>query len=218
MDDVTDTNETHEIPRVQDPAGSSAPDAEAEAGAVKAAKAVETAEVEAGEVEAARDGDVESTSAEPQPRRRSDASRSGSHRRKLRPAPRWRRPLLAVLALASVVAGAVNVPQVRTVLRQSFTQLPQTTTALYFTSDPSINGTVLSVPITVDGKNTGLSTYRVKVWTETAAGKVDGSTSAQVPTVKGVTAAVVRLPVATDAAAVWASLDGTGQVIHFKIS
>ncbi len=125
-------------------------------------------------------------------------------------------PLAGLVLLA--LLGTLFAPGVRTVLRQSFTRMPQATTAIYFTADPTIRGAVLNVPITVDGTDTGTSTYQVKVWTETAAGTVDASTQAKVPTVKGVTAAVVTLTVAPDAAVVWASLDGTGQVIHFRIT
>lgn len=119
----------------------------------------------------------------------------------------------AVVAIAAVCL----VPQVRTILRQSFTRLPQQSTAIYFTADPRVQGTLLDVPLTVKGVNTGKSIYDVKVWTDDAAGKVDASTTAKIPTVHGVTAAVVTLPIATDAAQVWVSLDGTGQTLHFQI-
>ncbi|HET9172608.1 MAG TPA: hypothetical protein VFN97_24495 [Actinospica sp.] len=125
--------------------------------------------------------------------------------------------LHAALVLA-LLAGTLLIPQVRTVLRQSFTHLPQTATALAFTASPTISGTTLSVPITVTGTNTGTDTYHVKVWTVNAAGKTDGGTTAQVPQVKGVNATVVKLPIAVDAAVVWVSLDGTDHLIHFKIS
>lgn len=130
--------------------------------------------------------------------------------------PRARVVLAGLLVLA--VVGALFVPQVRLILRQSFTHLPQTYTALAFTANPTIQGTVLSVPVTVQGTNTGIGTYQVKVWTVNGAGKVDGSTSAKVPTVKGVSAAVVKLPIAADAAAVWVSLNGTDHTIYYKIS
>lgn len=129
-----------------------------------------------------------------------------------------RRVGYAAAAVILVLVCTLFVPQVRTVLRQSFTHLPQTSTALAFTTSPTISGATLSVPITVTGTNTGTDTYRVKVWTVNAAGKTDGGTSAQVPMVKGVNATVVKLPVAVDAAVVWVSLDGTDHVIHFKIS
>jgi hypothetical protein len=135
------------------------------------------------------------------------------------PAPRRRvRPLVLTCVLLIALAGSLFVPEVRTTLRQSFTRMPQPVTAIYFTADPKIQGTVLNVPITVDGKDTGISTYQVKVWTVTAAGRVDARTDAKVPQVKGVNTAVITLTIAPDAAVVWVSLDGTDQVIHFKIA
>ena len=162
---------------------------------------------------------------EPDPDTDEDASRRGSGHaargRSKPPAaeperPRGRVVLAGLLVLA--VVGALFVPQVRLILRQSFTHLPQTYTALAFTADPTIQGTVLSVPVTVQGTNTGISTYQVRVWTVNGAGKVDDSTSAKVPTVKGVSAAVVKLPIAADAAVVWVSLNGTDHTIYYKIS
>jgi hypothetical protein len=167
--------------------------------------------------------DEPETEAEPAPVPDSAADEDVPRRRSKRgetepeaPPRRGRRLLGAVLVLA--VVGALLVPHVRLVLRQSFTQMPQTFTALAFTGDPTIRGTVLSVPLTVQGTNTGTDTYEVKVWTVDAAGKVDASTTAKVPTVKGVTAAVVTLPIAADATAVWVSLDGTDHTIYYKIA
>lgn len=130
---------------------------------------------------------------------------------------RTRRASAAVLAVLALFALFL-VPEVRTVLRQSFTRLPQESTAIYFTENPRIQGAVLEVPLTVEGVNTGVHTYGVKVWTENASGRVDASTTARIATAHGVTAAVVTLPIADDAAEVWASLDGTTQVLHFRIS
>lgn len=118
--------------------------------------------------------------------------------------------------LAAVVS--LSLPQVRTVLQQSFTHMPQPSTAIYFTSSPQINGTVLDVPVTVKGINTGVSTYNLKVWTVNAAGKIDSTTNAKVGTAGGVSASVVALPIAADASEVWVSLDGTAQTLHFQIA
>jgi hypothetical protein len=171
---------------------------------------------------------------EPKPARTdgdADAERSTPHRRSAHSArgqakqreakPEVARPNGRVVAAAVIVliaVGALFVPHVRLVLRQSFTQMPETYTSLAFTASPTIQGTVLSVPVTVQGTNTGLNTYQVKVWTVNGAGRVDGSTTAKVPTVKGVTAAVVRLPIAADAAVVWVALNGTDHTIYYKIS
>jgi hypothetical protein len=152
-------------------------------------------------------------------RRSAHSARGRARRRESRPElPRANGRVVAAAVIVLVAVGALFVPHVRLVLRQSFTQMPQTYTSLAFTADPTIQGTVLSVPVTVQGTNTGLNTYQVKVWTVNGAGKVDESTTAKVPTVKGVTAAVVTLPIATDAAVVWVALNGTDHTIYYKIS
>jgi hypothetical protein len=147
------------------------------------------------------------------------SARARAKRREAGPeVPRANGRAVAAAVLVLVAVGALFVPHVRLVLRQSFTQMPQTYTSLAFGADPTIQGTVLSVPVTVQGTNTGLNTYQVKVWTVNNAGKVDDSTTAKVPTVKGVTAAVVTLPIAADATVVWVALNGTDHTIYFKIS
>jgi hypothetical protein len=147
------------------------------------------------------------------------SARGRSKRREAGPElPRANGRVVAAAVIVLVAVGALFVPHVRLVLRQSFTEMPQTYTSLAFSADPTIQGTVLSVPVTVQGTNTGLNTYQVKVWTVNGAGRVDESTTAKVPTVKGVTAAVVRLPIAADAAVVWVALNGTDHTIYYKIS
>jgi hypothetical protein len=151
------------------------------------------------------------------PTRSRSAARAGA--RKAEAAVRRRRQgrVTAAASALVVLIAVLLVPQVRTILRQSFTQMPQQSVAIYFTSNPKISGTLLDVPLTVQGVNSGTSTYAVKVWTENAAGKVDGTTTAKIATSHGVTASVVTLPIATDAAEVWVSLDGTTQVLHYQI-
>jgi len=149
-------------------------------------------------------------------------SRSGKRKAEVearrRRTTRTRRTAVGAAAAVLALAALFLVPGVRTVLRQSFTHLPEQSTAIYFTENPKIFGTVLQVPITIRGVNTGVHTYGVKVWTENAAGRVDGSTTASIGTAHGVTAGVVSLPIADDAAEVWVSLDGTTQVLHFRIT
>lgn len=154
-----------------------------------------------------------------QPDRSRAATRKAGAAQRRRRTRTTRTTAAAVLALLAL-AALFLVPEVRTVLRQSFTRLPQQSIAISFTENenPQIHGTMLEVPVTVRGVNTGLHTYGVKVWTENAAGKVDASTTASIGTAHGVTAGVVSLPVADDAAEVWVSLDGSTQVLHFRIA
>lgn len=181
-----------------------------------AAEDVEGAEgIEGAEPEAAEREEPGSDISEPEvPGSSGGEQHAGVAARRRRRTRRAAAAALGVLALLALFL----VPEVRTVLRQSFTRLPQASTAIYFTGNPKIQGTVLEVPLTVEGVDTGVHTYGVKVWTESAAGRVDASTTARIPTVHGVTAAVVELPIADDAAEVWVSLDGTTQVLHFSIS
>jgi hypothetical protein len=166
--------------------------------------------------ERAEAGEPERVEATGPTRSRAATRKAGAEarRRRTRTSRTAAAAVLALLALAALLL----VPGVRTVLRQSFTRLPQQSVAISFTENPDIHGAVLEVPVTVRGVNTGLHTYGVKVWTENAAGKVDASTTASISTVRGVTAGVVSLPIADDAAEVWVSLDGTTQMLHFRIA
>jgi len=173
---------------------------------------------------------ADAAKAEPEPEAESEKSEAGAGRpvrsrsasradaRQAEAAARKRQSRVTVAASVLVVVIAVLlIPQVRTILRQSFTRMPQESVAIYFTSSPKISGTLLDVPLTVQGVNSGTATYAVKVWTENASGKVDGTTTAKIGTAHGLSAAVVTLPIATDAAEVWVSLDGTSQVLHYQI-
>lgn len=157
---------------------------------------------------------------EPAPREQPTRSRTATRRAgsAARRRTRTTRALGATVAVLLALCALLLVPEVRTVLRQSFTHLPQQSTAIYFTENPRISGTVIEVPLTVRGVNTGVHSYGVKVWTENAAGKVDSSKTASIGTAHGVTAGVVTLPVGDDDAEVWVSLDGTAQVLHYRIA
>ena len=145
--------------------------------------------------------------------------RAGYHRGGVTDAFRGRRPMV-VVAVFLVAAAALSLPSVRTVLRQSFTRIPQPYTAMYFTTAPTVTGTVLRVPVTVQGVDTDESVYGIRVWTVTAAGKVGESTTAAVHWNAGAqtAATVVTMPVQPDAAVVWVSLDGSQESLHFKIA
>jgi hypothetical protein len=160
-------------------------------------------------------------SAEPEPERTTrttSAPRSRRARRK-RPSLSRRRGTLAAIGLAVVaLAGTLALSPVQTVLKQSFTRLPQPYATIYFTSDPTIDGAALHVPLTVESADTPHGDYGLNVWTVNAAGAVSGKASAKVTT-HGATAAttVVTMTVTPDASVVWVSLNGTQQTLHYRI-
>ena len=106
----------------------------------------------------------------------------------------------------------------QTVLKQSFTRLPRPYATVYFTSDPTVDGAALRVPLTVESADTPQSDYGLDVWTVNAAGVVSAKASAKVTT-RGGTAAttVVTMTVTPDASVVWVSLNGTQQTLHYRI-
>jgi len=163
---------------------------------------------------------AEDQNADGRPREEGRATASRRAARTADAGRRRRRNVLigSLIALVAALATAFAAPPVQTVLKQSFTRLPQPYAAIYFTSDPTIDGAVLSVPITVHGVDTGISAYGVRVWTVTASGAVDASRKATVTADKnGVWATVVTLSIAPAAAVVWVSLDGTDQTLHYRI-
>jgi hypothetical protein len=159
---------------------------------------------------------VEAVEPAPAPRRKA----GHRARRKAKPVRSTRLKYAAVGVLVAVaVAASVTLPSVKTVLKQSFTRLPQPYAALYFTSDPTLDGAALTVPISVQPTDEGVRSYTVRVWTVTAAGTVDpDATAATVSPKNGVWATVVTLTIAPTAAVVWVALDGTQQTLHYRIN
>ncbi len=150
--------------------------------------------------------------------RATSAPRSRCARRK-RPSLIRRRGTLAAIGVAIVaLAGTLALSPVQTVLKQSFTRLPQPYATIYFTSEPTIDGAALRVPLTVESADTPQGNYGLNVWTVNASGAVNGKASAKVTT-HGSTATttVVTLPVTPDAAMIWVSLNGTQQTLHYRI-
>lgn len=126
---------------------------------------------------------------------------------------------LAMGGAGIVVIGALlALPPVRAQLRDSFTKLPKPYTALYFTSPPQVDGTVLTVPVSVHAVDTGTDTYSVRVWTVDAKGKVDDSRTADLAWDGQAMSAVVSMPVNPAADIVWVSLGGSDQTLHYKIA
>lgn len=158
------------------------------------------------------------TSAEAEPA--APARRRAAHRarRKTGRSTRITYALAAALVTVGLAAG-ISLPSVQTVLKQSFTRIPQPYAALYFTSDPTLDGAALTVPISVQPTDEGVRSYNVRVWTATAAGTVNGNaTTATVAPKNGVWTTVVTLTIAPTAAVVWVALDGTQQTLHFRIN
>lgn len=117
-----------------------------------------------------------------------------------------------------VIGVLLALPPVQAQLRDSFTRLPQPYTALYFTSPPQVDGTVLTVPVSVHAVETGTDAYSVRVWTVDAKGKVDDSQTADLKWDGQALSAVVSMPVNPQADYVWVSLNGSSQVLHYKIA
>jgi hypothetical protein len=134
----------------------------------------------------------------------------------------WPRPskwlVLGLLAAPLAVAGLAQVPAVKTVLRQSFSQLPASSAELFFTSSPSVSGGALDVPITVNVHGAAVRSVAVKVWLVDAAGKTDAATTVDLTPVRGTVAQVVTLQVPTDAEVVFVNLVGQSQTLHYRIA
>jgi hypothetical protein len=152
-----------------------------------------------------------------EPRTQPGTPRARRARRKKASPLQRRGPWKVVLGIV-VLAGVLALSPVRTLLKQSFTRLPQPYATIYFTSSPTIDGAALHVPLTVESADAPQSDYGLKVWTVSATGAVSGkTTAAKVTTHGGVTATVVTMPVTPNASVVWVSLDGTQQTLHYRI-
>ena len=129
-----------------------------------------------------------------------------------------RRRLAVSLAGVAALAALLALPPVRAELRDSFTRKPQPYTALYFTSRPQVDGTVLTVPVSVHAVDTGTDAYSVHVWTVDAKGQVDDSHLADLAWDGQAMSTVVSMPVNPAAEFVWVALVGTDQILHYKIA
>ena len=126
---------------------------------------------------------------------------------------------LAMGAAGVVAVGALlALPPVRAELRDSFTRLPQPYTALYFTTPPQVDGTVLTVPVSVHAVDTSADSFTVRVWTVDAQGHVDDSQNADLTWDGEAMSAVVSMPVNPQADYVWVSLNGSSETLHYKIA
>lgn len=131
---------------------------------------------------------------------------------------RHRRRLAVGAAGVAALAALLALPPVRAQLRDSFTKLPKPYTALYFKTPPQVDGTVLTVPVSVHAVDTGTSTYSVRVWTVDAQGRVDDNRTADLTWDGQALSAVVSMPVNPAATYVWVSLSGSTETLHYKIA
>jgi hypothetical protein len=139
--------------------------------------------------------------------------------RSARPSLGWPRRRLAVgAACVAAVCALLALPLVRAEVRNSFTRLPQPYTALYFATPPQVDGTVLTLPISVHAVHTGTDAYSVRVWTVDAGGRVYDSRTAGLKWDGQAMSVVVSMPVNPKADYVWVSLGGSDQTLHYKIA
>jgi hypothetical protein len=123
-----------------------------------------------------------------------------------------------VVAVAALGAGLWRVPSVRTVLEESFTRQQTPYTELYFTSPPSFDGGDVVVPLSLNAHGTGITSYRLTVTLESAAGKPMGTGTVKLKARDGravpVVAKVRRK--SADVTSVRVALVGDTQTLHYS--
>ncbi len=155
--------------------------------------------------------------------RQAGGARGGVGRRP-EPSRPWREVVAVATAVVALAAGlgalaAPTVPSVRTEFLQSFTQLPPVYTELYFTQTPTIDGTTVSVPISVVDHDTGTKLYRVRVTLESDKGTVLASSAFTLaPHDAAAGRKVVHLPLRTGATQIRVTLPGHPQTLHYRIA
>ncbi|MDT0486565.1 MULTISPECIES: hypothetical protein [Streptomyces] len=100
--------------------------------------------------------------------RRSRATASGRRGRPLRGTTST---VAALLAVAVLGVGGWSVPEVRTVLKDSFTERQQTYIEMYFGKDPFFDGDELVVPLEVVEHGETGGKHAVRAWAEDAKGE-----------------------------------------------
>ena len=162
---------------------------------------------------------VEVPEAEPEPVR----TRSARTRETRESRSQHRRMLIRIGAACLVVIGLFGVsaiPAVRTILHQSFTRLPAPYTEMYFSGTPTVNGILLSAPVTVINHATTADSFVLKVWMTNAAGAEEAATSLTVTPKHGEAETVVKVSVQlpADAQILWINLAGQTQTLHYRIA
>jgi len=124
---------------------------------------------------------------------------------------------IAALGVAAVYVLASAGP-VRTVLRQSFSQMSSPSIQFYFNGDPWVSGELLNVPLGILLNASYAGSYTVRLWTVDGAGKSDFSSTVTVPVRNGAGTANVSLPVPVGGQVLWAQLEGTSLAVHFRFA
>ncbi len=125
----------------------------------------------------------------------------------------------AVLVVIAALFGLGRLAPVRTVLRQSFTEISSPSTQFYLNGNPWISGEFLNVPLGIivqNGQN--VTSYRIHLWTVDGSGKTDASTMVTLPIRDGRGTANYQLPIPVEAQLVWAAVEGTSYSLHYRFA
>jgi len=136
------------------------------------------------------------------------------------PAPGAKRAAAAagVVVLVAAVAWTLwAIPSTRTVLRQSFTEMPAPYIELYFTSAPSVAGGLVTVPISVNDHGAN-AVLQIKVQLVNGSGHVTAQTTTSVSARSNIPVPLlVHLPARSGTDRMWVYLLDHPQTLHFRI-
>lgn len=160
------------------------------------------------------------------PKRRSGEAPGGPSERepagRLRLARPRRRGVIvavAVAVLAAAIYGVCSLAPVRTVLRQSFTQISSPALQFYFNGNPWVSGELLNIPLGIElHGSSGLKTYDVRVWMVDGGGKTDFSSTVALPVRNGTGAENFSLLIRAGGQVVWAQVAGTSLSLHYRFA
>ncbi|MHA5050099.1 hypothetical protein [Streptomyces sp. SD15] len=129
--------------------------------------------------------------------------------------------LLAAVAVLGVSGAAWSVPQMRTVLRDSFTERQQSYMELYFTKDPWFDGNDLVVPLALTEHGDTGGRHEIKASAQDPDGKRLATNTVTVTTKPGAQVATdVRLRIKgkkSDADLIKVSLPGHAQRLQVHL-
>lgn len=124
-----------------------------------------------------------------------------------------------VLVAVAALYGVGRLAPVRTVLRQSFTEISSPSAQFYLNGNPWISGRFLNVPLGIIVQNDrGVTVYRIRVWTVDGSGKTDASTTVTLPIRDGRGTANYQLSIPVQAQLVWAAVEGTSYSLHYRFA